>query len=375
MKIAIGIDLEWPFEHHYGIAKGILDYGKEKGWQCSLVPWMEKTEGHYELKNEYDGVISRATPSLAEVCKKEGTPLVNVWYNSPVKDIPLVSLNGEELGRKMADYFLKKGFKNIVFLGPEEDRVGLVIHKGMSSLMSKYDLECKSLFTESPRQEKEWKSFFSQLDKWINKFQLPLAVACLDHLTARYLIEWCKSRNYMVPDDLAILSGFSNHLICESFEPSLSHVENIYDEIGYKAASVLDDLMSGKNVEKTTFLSPGDLRERRSTDVEPVSDRFIARAMRFIWDNSVDPIQVESVATYMKMSRRSLERRFRKVLDRTVNEEILRTRVERAKRMLKHTDKTAKAIAEESGFASNQRMSQVFREKFGMTALEFRNEK
>ena len=29
LEVAIGIDLEWPYEHHYDVVRGILDYGKE----------------------------------------------------------------------------------------------------------------------------------------------------------------------------------------------------------------------------------------------------------------------------------------------------------------------------------------------------------
>lgn len=374
MKIAIGIDLDWPFEHHYGIARGILQYGKERGWDCGLEPWMETTEDIDDVPDIYDGIISRVNPSLKEVCERKKIPLVNVWFNSPVKDVPLVARNGKLLGEKMADYFYKKGFQKILFFGSKEDRNGLFIIDGMQKFLEKRGLSSGSCLVKTPMIKKEWEEFNAKLDKWFLKIELPVAIACSDHITARYLCEWCKKRKLLVPDDVAVLSAWSNDLICESFEPSLSHIRNRFNDIGYGAANMLHKLISGESIETPLLFSPGEIRERRSTDVEPVSDRIIARAMRYIWDNSVNPILVEDVARYMEVSRRSLERKFRKILDRTINEEILRTRLERAKRLLRNSDKTAKAIAEESGFASDQRLAQVFRQKLGMSAIEYRKQ-
>ena len=50
-KVAIGIDLEWPYEHHYDVVRGILDYGKEKNWECSTEPWLELADNIKEIKH------------------------------------------------------------------------------------------------------------------------------------------------------------------------------------------------------------------------------------------------------------------------------------------------------------------------------------
>lgn len=372
MKIAIGIDLDWPFEHHYGIVQGILDYGREHGWECSLEPWMERTEELSDIPDDFDGVISRSTRSLYEVCQRKAIPLVNVWYNSPVKEAPYAGLDNFAVGRKMADYFVKKGFKKIAFLGQEEDKTSFVTNEGIAEVLNKNEIENHHLYLQTPVSQQDWEVFNAALDKWFGQFEFPLALACSDHLVARYVCEWCRKRKVLVPDDIAVLSGWSNDLICESFAPAISHIVNKFDEIGRGAARLVEKLINGEAVEKKLLHKPGDLVERRSTDVEPVKDRLVARAMRFIWDNSTEQIFVSDVATALKMSRRSLERRFREVLDRSVNDEIVRTRIERARKMLVNSDLSVKQISDQAGFASNQRMSQVFRKKLGMTALEYR---
>jgi LacI family transcriptional regulator len=94
--------------------------------------------------------------------------------------------------------------------------------------------------------------------------------------------------------------------------------------------------------------------------------------LRFIRDYSAGPIQVSDVANALDMTRRSLERKFKQSWPRSINEEILRSRLERAQKILSNSDMTVKTVAEKAGFSSSQRMAQVFRTHLGMSAKEFR---
>jgi len=53
-------------------------------------------------------------------------------------------------------------------------------------------------------------------------------------------------------------------------------------------------------------------RARRSTDVLAVEDHHLAKALRFIRDHARKPLAVDEVALATTLSRRALERRFRK---------------------------------------------------------------
>ena len=81
-RIAIGIELDWPYEHHYDVVQGVLEYGREQNWECRLEPGLETTLDIKKLPSKYDGIIARANQSLVDCCKKEGVPLINVWTNS-----------------------------------------------------------------------------------------------------------------------------------------------------------------------------------------------------------------------------------------------------------------------------------------------------
>ncbi len=72
------------------------------------------------------------------------------------------------------------------------------------------------------------------------------------------------------------------------------------------------------------------------------------------------------------MARRGLERRFRKVLGRSMLQEIQRVRIERAKHLLVETDLPMRTVASRSGFSTQQRLAAVFRQMTGEPPTVYR---
>jgi LacI family transcriptional regulator len=72
------------------------------------------------------------------------------------------------------------------------------------------------------------------------------------------------------------------------------------------------------------------------------------------------------------MSRRSLEKRFREVIGRTILEEIQLTRLERAKQLLLETTHPISKVAELAGFGSAGYFIQFFQRQVGKTPRRFR---
>jgi LacI family transcriptional regulator len=99
----------------------------------------------------------------------------------------------------------------------------------------------------------------------------------------------------------------------------------------------------------------------------------MAEAMRFILKNFDQPIRMEEVLQANPMSRRSMERRFRRVFGCSVAEQIRQQRINRARLLLTTTDEPITLIAEKCGFSSYNYMSRVFAEVVGMSPREFRN--
>lgn len=108
---------------------------------------------------------------------------------------------------------------------------------------------------------------------------------------------------------------------------------------------------------------------------KPVADRLVAEAVRFIWSHGQPELSAAGVAAHLPIARRSLERRFQRVLGHTIHDEILRCRLDRARGLLRETDMPLKAIAISAGFSSPGHMSKVFRREMDICPAEYRGKK
>ena len=95
-------------------------------------------------------------------------------------------------------------------------------------------------------------------------------------------------------------------------------------------------------------------------------DAVLASALRYIRDHSGEPLGVDDIAGACGVSRSSLERRFRAALGRGPLAELIRVRVEHAKRLLAETPLPVKQIARAAGFHDTRHLSVTFRGKTGM---------
>lgn len=135
-------------------------------------------------------------------------------------------------------------------------------------------------------------------------------------------------------------------------------------------------LYSAAVMEILAWLPPADRSDAPQpasrSFAKPVIDRLVAEAVRWIWSQTGETLSVSDVAAQFPVARRSLERRFHRVLGHTILEEITRCHVERAKRLLVDTDLPLKAVALASGFSGPERMSKVFHRVAGATPAHYR---
>ncbi len=82
--------------------------------------------------------------------------------------------------------------------------------------------------------------------------------------------------------------------------------------------------------------------------------------------NLEEPIDLDTLAEYVDLSRRQLERSFQKYLHCTPSRYYLRLRLIRARQLLKQTSLTIVELAYVCGFVSTPHFSKCYREQFGV---------
>ncbi|HOD82184.1 MAG TPA: DNA-binding transcriptional regulator [Phycisphaerae bacterium] len=379
-RVALMLELDWPFKRHHDVFAGTQQYAQEKGgWECIVDAQAQETlAGPRRAKAAYDGIIARVTPQLAEAARRAGVPVVNVWTSSPVLDVPLVLPDFAAAGRMAAEHLIGRGFRHFGFLGFTRQRSNKTSRQAFEAAVAGAGFSCSSLTVPPSYAERpgHWGTFNDRLDQWIAAWQRPIGVYVTYDLLCRYLACACLRAGVRIPTEAALVGTHNEPLICAHPEPSLTSIELGYQRVGYRAAELLDQMMDGTPTPvEEILIEPAALLPRQSTDVLAVDDPLVALALRFASEHGHERIKVGDVAAAVHVTRRTLERRFRAVLGRSIRDEIVRLRIERAKRLLAQGRTPIKRLASEAGFRDDMQMCTEFKRLEGITPSEYRRQR
>jgi LacI family transcriptional regulator len=277
-----------------------------------------------------------------------------------------------------ARHLVARGFRHFGHLSFSRQPTNRVERRAFEATLKEAGLPCSSLAVPSGYADRasNWGVFNARLDEWIDTWQLPIGVGVTYDLLCRYLACACDRRGVRVPHDAALVGNHNEPLICSLPEPSLTSIELGYERIGCRAAELLDHMMDGAPAPaEPVLLEPTALLPRQSTDALAVEDPLVAQALRFVAEHGHERVRVGDVAAALHATRRTLERRFRAVLGRSIGEEIARLRVERAKRLLTESKASIKRLAPKAGFRDGTQMCTVFKRVEGITPSEFRRQR
>lgn len=102
-------------------------------------------------------------------------------------------------------------------------------------------------------------------------------------------------------------------------------------------------------------------------------DEPVKQAQEFIEKNYQEKISVEHLTSMLALSRRNLERRFKKATANTVIEYIQRVKIEAAKKYFESSRKNINEVMYDVGYSDTKSFRTVFRKITGLSPLEYRN--
>lgn len=102
-------------------------------------------------------------------------------------------------------------------------------------------------------------------------------------------------------------------------------------------------------------------------------DESIKKAQDFIENNFQNKITVDQLATMFALSRRNLERRFKKATANTVVEYIQRVKIEAAKKNLESAKKNINEVMYEVGYNDTKAFRTTFKRITGLSPIQYRN--
>ncbi len=102
-------------------------------------------------------------------------------------------------------------------------------------------------------------------------------------------------------------------------------------------------------------------------------DQPIRKAQEFIENNFQNKITVDQLAAMFALSRRNLERRFKKATANTVVEYIQRVKIEAAKKSLETGRKSISEVMYDVGYSDTKAFRNTFKKITGLSPLGYRN--
>jgi LacI family transcriptional regulator len=373
--IAVMIDLDWPVEHHHGIFAGIRRYADEHPrWRFALDPYADLTMKAQGNTQPYAGVIARPTKELAAAARRHKIPVVNVSAGLNVRCDAQVTPDPVPAGRMAVRHLIERGHRNLVGVATRDRLQVQVIEAAREEARGAgLALDVHVIAAHYNRQPGTYWSFLQDATKWIAEWPRQVGVFATSDLLARYLANICVQQGRHVPDNVSLIGMGNNAVYCEGSTPGLSSVDLRYPDVGYRAAQLVSALMrGGKPPAGIVVVDPGEVVVRRSSDVYAVGDAKVADAMQFIAGHHHESIRVREIVEHLPVSLRSLERRFQSTLGRSIMDELVRVRVEHARRLLLTTDMLVKEVAAATGFGTARQLSRAFKQREGLTPGELR---
>jgi LacI family transcriptional regulator len=374
-RVAVLVDTSTSWGRR--VVKGINNYTlKHEAWQ--LFVEARGLEERIQVPSgwEGEGVIARVGNEMMSAdLRARRLPVVNV-SGIQLRGISFsqVTTDVNALAGLALRHFLDRGFRQFAYFSLLGLSYVATQQQAFIAAVKKSGHEC-DVYGVKPHggAEPDWNLDSAELQTWLKALPKPVGILTWNADSGRQLIYACELAGLHVPEEVAILSGSDDDLLCEVSHIPMSAILVAAEQIGYQAAELLDRLMKGKAVpKKPLLLPPLGVTTRQSTETMALRDAALVKALSFIRENAARLIQVEDVTRQAGVSRRGLERRFVQALGRTPAEEIRRVHLERAKKLLLETDLPIPEVASGSGFGSPEYMTYVFRSEFKQTPLKYR---
>jgi LacI family transcriptional regulator len=327
------------------------------------------------------GIIARIpNDRVAQQVVEAGLPTIAIGLTdeqmkkgSPLAKFSELSSDADEVARLVTNHLLERHFSNFAYVGLEERGWSHRRESAFRSRLRDVGFDVAVYHQPARAADRNWESERDILAQWLRSLPTPLGLFACNDDRGRQVLEACRISDLNVPNDVAVIGVDNDEVFCDLADPPLSSVALNAETAGYRAAELLDSMMNGSvSSPRRVLVEALGVVTRRSTDVIAVEDEDVAAALQFIRQEHGYGISVDSVADAVAASRRSLERRFRETIGRTILEEIQLARIARAKQLLLETKYPISKVAQMSGFGSTGYFVQFFHDRVGKTPRKFR---
>jgi LacI family transcriptional regulator len=366
--VVLGTNAAWS----RGILRGFMAAAHERDW----------TVLHYDPPASLDWIKDEWSPAAAVIGPEIGldaisrlapAALVSVTVDRSSEGIASVCLDEEGIASLALDHLLATGFRNVTTFRYDESPFAVARERAFAEQARAAGARVApgwggNDYTPPERGERP-----AAMVAWLRALPKPCGLFMCTDSWGRAVARYVREAGLRVPEDLALIGADNDELECQLISPPLSSVMIPWQEVGQQAATLVRIALGNQAIAKRrVVISPTGVAGRRSSDVFAVHDALVARAVTWIREHADRRLTVTMVAKAVGGGRQRLERRFRSALDRTIQDEIRRAHVEKARHWLGMSSANVAEIARRSGFTSASLLNVAFRREIGVPPGEYR---
>lgn len=355
-----------------GILRGFIETARERDW--SLLHYNSSFDLKW-LREQWapDAVVAGPGPDAGALREFFGERVVSVTMDRSRDGIASVCLDEESIARMAFDHLRGIGLSRVTTFRFDESPFAVARERAFidAALAAKLSVPEGWGAGELPPERRREDP--AAIVAWLQGLPKPCGVFTCTDGWARTVVRCAALAGLRIPEDVSLIGADNDVLECELITPPLSSVMIPWRELGKSAASLVRRLLAGEALDNQRLVkAPLTVVARRSTDASSIEDEPVARAVAWIAANHQRRITVSMVARAVASGRQRLERAFRRVLGRTIQEEIRRTRVEAAKALLIRDRGGLAALAKQCGFTTASLMNAAFQRELGMSPGVYR---
>jgi LacI family transcriptional regulator len=299
---------------------------------------------------------------------QRGVKVIDVDGDGDYLPYARIHLDNCYIGQLAGEHLLERGFTRVVYLGVgsawSRDRA-----RGLQQTFTAARGKCSCVVA------RDWNQLLSE--KWIaqqlRRTERPFAVMGCDDMAAACAVRAVNAAGWQIPAEVAVIGVNDRITECIGVQPPLTSVSIERFRIGHDAARLLDELFLGKlQTGQLHRFRPQGVTQRESTSTYAYADPDVAAAVAYIHREACSGVTIEEVVRHVNLSRRTLERRFSKMVGRPPGDAIRRVRLDAVKHAIERTHLPLADIAEQCGFSCLSSLSHSFRLATGMSPDAYR---
>ncbi|GAA5494361.1 xylose operon regulatory protein [Rubritalea halochordaticola] len=358
------------------VYKGIAQYCVEHHWHLSPYLFNDRT-----IPENWsgDGVITCYGDTLADFILSLDMPKVDITLRNIPQTIPRVVVDNDQIGRRAANHFLKRGYKNFAYFSWADVSINQIRKSSFLETLRQAGVSDDAIHVlKQPDAEviHDWKLYIDNITNQIKQLPRPIGVFTGQDNLGVSTIEACVNAGISVPDEVAVLGVDNIDFLCECSVVPLSSIDTNLVELGYMAAKQLGRLLDGEIDENEPVLTipVKGVIDRRSTEMLAVEHPAVAKALAIMRRDFKNGLVLDDVYEHSGFSKRGLEKAFKRHLKDSPASILRKIRLDYAKNQLSQTDTKIEAIAVECGYSNSSNLSHAFKREIGMSPQEYRNE-